>query len=619
MTKQKTNELYYSTNIDGKPYLNVLGPDGVLQNSYHINNNIFIFCLSDKLIYYLFAEGNNFALAKYSTETQSSAPVCSIENFSYIKKMEMVNDKIYFIGNHNDYINTDYTLANANDIFKYYGERISCVDPYSGKIEDINIDFPVMLSANPDNRHLLIYAYDETKGYYLIVYDTENKSFSEKYYHNLKNISELNVCNEKNDFLYPNVNRSPMSLSLASISHEKGSAELLPARFIRFIKSNKDYTFFIDGSAPQKIIRIKTASYLYGNKKITMLHSIINEADTPFGCGYIIENKYLRDEELAINILSQERSYDICLMDSVQTISDNVRNKGAFYPLNDVDGVKEYLDTCFPYIKECAINEDGDIWMLPINVRIPFFVYNEELCNKYGMQLSGSMTADYFYKIIDQIKKDNSLKELYHYYPGRITYYMFYQYLRESRNFDTDIFRNLARNIKQFDNEFDGNPESNMGNGNLPFSINMENNKDVLLCFYWDARNIFEVYSSYSSLRACNLPYLTDNKTNVASCYFLFVNPASKNLKEALQYISTLCHYLTSDINNPNFIFKDRSKYPDSSFIDDLYEIYANGDIRFTYPEELFINDFEKYLKGEKDLDSFIKDSNKRLDIYLNE
>jgi hypothetical protein len=66
-------------------------------------------------------------------------------------------------------------------------------------------------------------------------------------------------------------------------------------------------------------------------------------------------------------------------------------------------------------------------------------------------------------------------------------------------------------------------------------------------------------------------------------------------------------------------IFKDRNIYPQSSLMDDLYNIYSNGDIQFTMPKELFMDDFNEYLIGERKLQDVIDDSNRRLDIFINE
>jgi len=46
---------------------------------------------------------------------------------------------------------------------------------------------------------------------------------------------------------------------------------------------------------------------------------------------------------------------------------------------------------------------------------------------------------------------------------------------------------------------------------------------------------------------------------------------------------------------------------------------YSNGDIAFTMPDELYTDNFYEYLKGNMDLDDFIKESNRKLDVFLNE
>ena len=57
----------------------------------------------------------------------------------------------------------------------------------------------------------------------------------------------------------------------------------------------------------------------------------------------------------------------------------------------------------------------------------------------------------------------------------------------------------------------------------------------------------------------------------------------------------------------------------DNKLFNDLYEIYANGDIQFTYPDDLYKEDLLKFISGEIELEKLIKDSNHRMDIYLNE
>ena len=138
------------------------------------------------------------------------------------------------------------------------------------------------------------------------------------------------------------------------------------------------------------------------------------------------------------------------------------------------------------------------------------------------------------------------------------------------------------------------------------------------LLFYLRRTNSDQMLVSYNEvINAAPIPSITDNKTNLATCYFIAVNPASKNLKETLQYISSLSKYLVADYSK--IMAKDRSLYPSTELVDDLYKIYENGEIVYTYPKEIFMDDFNKYLVGDIDIESFIKESDRRLDIYLNE
>ena len=75
--------------------------------------------------------------------------------------------------------------------------------------------------------------------------------------------------------------------------------------------------------------------------------------------------------------------------------------------------------------------------------------------------------------------------------------------------------------------------------------------------------------------------------------------------------------YLAGD--HGKIMSKDRSHYPDTKLVDDLYKIYKNGEIVYTYPYEIFMDDFNKYLAGELDIESVIEASDRRMDIYLNE
>jgi hypothetical protein len=113
------------------------------------------------------------------------------------------------------------------------------------------------------------------------------------------------------------------------------------------------------------------------------------------------------------------------------------------------------------------------------------------------------------------------------------------------------------------------------------------------------------------------MPVLTDNKSSIATCTYLCVNPATKQLKDTLSYISSLCNYIMD--YNKTMLFMDRQLYPGTQYYDDLYYIYSNADIRFTPPTDVYAEDYVKYMNNEIELEAFIKEANRKLDIYKNE
>ena len=216
------------------------------------------------------------------------------------------------------------------------------------------------------------------------------------------------VFNEENDFVYQKFSDNTFILTAASVEPSKGETDLVPnlkggAHLLCF----NGYIFITDFNTT-KIIRLKIESYMYDNKKITMLSNNFYDFYLPFGCGYTIEQQFLSDDEMALAMLSQDKNYDIYFVNSAQSISENIKNKGAFYPLNEVEGVQKYLDACFSYIRDAATNSDGDIWMLPISVDIPVIFYNEKTCKEYSIKLSDSIDIKTLFATLRKLDQDEN-------------------------------------------------------------------------------------------------------------------------------------------------------------------------------------------------------------------
>ena len=550
---------------------------------------------------------------EFSMDSQSTEKLYQLTGIDTILDIEVVDDCIYFMGIDNERINKEYTLASDEDSYYYLGEVMGVIDTLAGTMSELAIDFPIAFSKTLDN-NLMIFAHDGEEGYYFTEYSTAEGSLSEKIYHDLYKISKFDIYNEKNDIIYNSINTSVLTLSATSIEADNGTIELMPNVGVNSMVCQGEYTYYANGMNSNKIERIKNSAYIRDGKSINMLSSMYS-AYTPFGCGYTIERQYPTEESFALSVLSQDTSFDVCLMSSRQGISSNIRNKGSFYPLGEVEGVADYLEACFPYMKDAATTEDGGIWMLPIAVDIPCLLYNESLCRDNGIDLSVPVEFETFIDSLSSLHQNNTLKNCYSYSGYILTEDMFYQYLRSYNNFDNEYFIKLASLLKE---EVNYEKEDEVVvSAPIVWGMLDSGETDNFLFDLAYSQDTQLRYSMMNDIRACELPHITENKTNIATCIYLCVNPSSRNLKEALNYISSLCHYLAE--NNDIMILQDRTLYPDKQAIEDLYNIYANGEIQFTLPDELFMMDYEKYLLDEIDLSTLVQDANRKIEAFLKE
>ena len=149
------------------------------------------------------------------------------------------------------------------------------------------------------------------------------------------------------------------------------------------------------------IERIRFSDYYKYNAPMSLICSQLSRS-TPFGCGYTIDVMQPSNEDAALKILSQDRDYDMCYISTADDIAYAIKSQGSFYPLNDVPGVAEYLDKCFPAIKEAFTDENGDIWGLPLYTDADFIFSN------YGDKDFSEMKLDDFVDFMDSLSSEEA-------------------------------------------------------------------------------------------------------------------------------------------------------------------------------------------------------------------
>lgn len=367
---------------------------------------------------------------------------------------------------------------------------------------------------------------------------------------------------------------------------------------------------YVLDNASQNIFRMDYEQAVHDNQTIRFCSSEIY-SEVPFGCGYQMDSFMLEDEEFALKILAGDRDYDICMMSFGQDFSKNIHDKGAFYPLNELPNVQKYLDSCFPYIKEAARDENGNIWMLPIAVDVPFILYHPENCRELGIQFEDKLSWKVLMDLAGQMYETKSLRNKYQLNGYQLQGNLLKQYnsnfglVKGKASYDTDLFRDICKSLKATDVDA---PCFMTRMDSMSSYLDLEEYYDN---FYFEEMIYkYEVNDPYpyQLLRAVGVPEIQEGIGNCADCIFLCVNGNSENLEAALDFINTYCSYMLT--RKDTFMFQDMDSYAygDSQLMKDLYEIYSNATIDFELPREIFWEDYQNYLEDKISLEDFIQE-----------
>lgn len=556
----------------------------------------------EKAMYYIdTSDYANPKLCKYNFEEAEVHEIYSLPAGIFIEQFEITKDQAFITARR--MINDDESTIISDSNSKKVIAKISLSE---GEYNELELTEPYSFSLTMD-QNVMIYATD-SQGYYFIEYDVKNQEYRNKVYHQLLGLSSFYICNENNDFIYVKWKSNSRVLTYGSIQPEEPELELVPDyenQSSLLCKYGNTYSLSNDG---KDILRIKNSAYINDTKTIRLLSPMNYNGHNPFGCGYRMQNQFKDNDELALSVLARDSDYDLFFMSSWEEVSHNIKEKGSFYPLNEVEGVMEYLDACFPYIKEAAVNDEGDVWMIPIRIDIPFLLCNESMCAQYDIPITETIEFDEFYKLLRQLNFGDATKELFYINDYYYTRYLLNQYVNSSQDLHTELFQTLSIDLKYLN---DGNSGSDLA------SNEYYRNGNQFLFLY--KRNLYELSDSNQNgdFHIMSVPSIEKTDEVMAVCHFICVNPSSKNLKVTLQYVSDLCNYLITQ--SDSFMLADRENYENEFLTDELYELNQKGRIYFSYPDEILIDNFSQYLEGKMELEDVIAEADRRLEIYQNE
>jgi hypothetical protein len=610
---------------------------GVMLAEYEIEveDSISNLCVGDGVLYFT-RWGENWDIAwntqgyfSYNMETgelrKLEIPTGIFALPEAAKKLAYVDGKLYILAIHKDYVGMDCELRNE-DIwgsgehivyrFEYEGRVLAAYDPETDTLEIIYDRLLHDFSLTPYGT-IMLQAYDDIGGIYFAELNPEEMTVGERIYRDIW--GPVAFATDGYGVMYSaNVGAltsPPGSILYWSLGEDTGVTELVKGggmsssnQIGQFMYSN-GFTFYIrSAETGQQLERIRNSAYITVTPPIIIINAGIS-AEIPREKHNIRFNT-LENDAFALAVLSGGVAYDIAYVGARQDFAGSIRDRGAFYPLNDVPGVQEFLDACFPYIRDAATDVNGKIWMIPIDISVDAIIFHNENSREAGLDFAIAKTADDIIRLVRAGAEADSTNLNYKFNPYSLLSASLLKYMRKSTALDTSEFRQMAVVLKDFMTEKDywGHTSG------LPVLDTDER---------LNAKFLFDNVTLQTSLHYINRNDLsvvpvtgTDGTPNSANIVFLSVNPNSDKLNQTFAYITSVCEYMMNRSDKP-FMFSDLSMY--SEYARQLHALYKESVIDFNIPNEIFAEDFDRYLRDEISLDELIKEADRKLAMYHGE
>lgn len=567
--------------------------------------------LSEGSIYIAANAGANYNdqyLILYKMDLEKGKTECIGEYKEYCnaRKLIMPGNVLFMLVQDKSRKDKKPVLSSPDEIFEYGGEVL-----ISQEGEVLFDDFPVACDITGNNE-IIMYAHSDNGGFYFTNLTVENGNViqkSEPLFKDLKQLMSLTAAGGQ-DIIYTSRVMDIRGLAGMDISNNAVS-EIQPDKGAIVYQGDICYSGGMVFYITEKGINcFNNDECKKDNKVIRVIESEnIGFLNAPYGCGYQMDIEQLDNDEMSLRVLSQDQDYDICFMQSGDPFGYQVKEKGSFYPLTEIKGVKEYLDLCFPYIKEAATGKDGEIWMLPVAVTADYMVYDGQMLKDAGLDINNIKGLDGFISALKKLPEDK--KEYVNMPFSVMENILLHDYASRNEDFDTEEFKKLSDTLLQIPDDplFTWHDAAVMGL--------TRHNQEKFLCSLDSGGHFMESLCTNPYVNVCRV-YGTDEGSPLSvKCYFVCINAATDNIAASAAYIETLCSYLMQKSNT--MMLTDKSKYTDTEITSGLYNLHAGGEIVFAVPEELYMEEWEKYKKGVAGFGQMVKEAGRKVKMYKEE
>ncbi len=541
------------------------------------------------------------ALYAMNLDTKNIEVLADFPQYDTIQQLILQEGRLYLLGNRR--FTAEEERPSGGGGYGFYEDQITCYQLENGESSSVPIEYPINMAAM-ENGGLMVHAYVKGKGYQLLKYDTEKNSVSTAAEFTDYYVQQFAVCHDGKDLLY-NYNRNSRGLVLAPLNKLHQETELCPEEYVGMSMNNS--ILYQDGKVymlnfDRDLMCFALADTVRENKTLRYISSGY-QREAPDGLGYSMERKEMLPDKFALKVLAQDRDFDLCMIDSIDEMGSNIRKTGVFYPLDDVPGVKEYLEKCHPYVREAVTKEDGSIWALPVAVNIPGLIVHEGTLAELGVPLKRDITWEEFLPMFAALPEEQKKLTSINLIVSTIAFSQ--QYFQRYESVDNEIFRRTAELMKLLD----PNQGLNSIEDSERYLFDYERNMSTYIDDWWIPN-----YNGQNA-RLYPMPKLSAEDPNVGSCVMLAINPNSDRLKETLAFMEDYTAWLMKK-GRPFFTGLSAEE---GTFKADLYDLYENAEISFGLETNIYLDDYYDMLAGRISMEEYIKDTDRKLRIYFGE
>lgn len=386
---------------------------------------------------------------------------------------------------------------------------------------------------------------------------------------------------------------------------------------------------FIKSSQEETVFSFYPDAFIKNNKPLKA-YTTSEMALSDWG-GYQIELEVLDWEELALKMLAGDSDYDFVITSTDMAQAETIRNAMMYTPIPE-EMISDYWNNCYPCIREGAVYQ-GDIWMLPLKLRVKGIVYQEDNLGEYGVNMQNVHTAEDLCeagKVLYENVQDGRYEISF------LNTFLLQDYVRRQRmeeeqsgkeiSFDTEEFRQILAFVKQEYRDGGDYLHSEFMNHSWDYAVlgnespeEARRRKAQTVCLEtvegdaWD----YAKYEGTTGVHVCGIPGIAGEATSQITADVLIINPNAPHKKEALQYAAQMAEAYCAQPEN--FLTANRELYPEDGFYDDLHQLYMTGTICFSLPEGLFDRYYRYGMSGDVSEEEVIEELERKVKMYMGE